>query len=159
MSEHFSLDPPEFSKLLAAAGQARAQESVSWAWDWQALASRLKSELRAQLMAWSSVMSLPPPSAAELCHTSLAQSPGRGFGWGARVMSAGLKLCSPLFISVPLRPFLGPNTSLLGTAEPFPGLSHQKVARQVQAVCVCVRGENVMGVGVRECVCECGRGL
>ena len=79
-------------------------------------------------------MSALPPSAAELRHTSLAQSPARGFGWRARVMSVGLKLCSPLFISVPLWLFLGPNTSLLGTAEPFPGLSHLKVARQAWAV-------------------------
>lgn len=92
-------------------------------------------------------MCVLPPSAAELRHTSLAQSPARGFGWRARVMSAGLKLCSPLFISVPLWPFLGPNTSLLETAESFPGLSHQKGARlawgfmlvqESVSVCVCV---------------------
>lgn len=91
--------------------------------------SSLKSELRAQPVAWSLVICVLPPSAAELRHTSLAQSPARGFGWRVRVMSAGLKLCSPLFISISLWPFLGPNTSLLATAESFPGLSYPKVAR------------------------------
>lgn len=117
--------------------------------------SSLKSELRAQPVAWSLVMCVLPPSAAELRHTSLAQSPARGFGWRARVMSAGLKLCSPLFISIPLWPFLGPNTSLLTTAESFPGLSHQRVARLAWGFIfgqesVCVRVGEV--VRVRLCV-------
>lgn len=101
-------------------------------------------------------MCVLPPSAAELRHTSLAQSPARGFGWRARVMSAGLKLCSPLFISIPLWPFLGPNTSLLGIAESFPGLSHQKVARlawgfMLVQESVCVGG----GSCESDTVCEC----
>lgn len=98
--------------------------------------SSLKSELRAQPVAWSLVMSVLPPSAAEPRHTSLAPSPGRGFGWRARVMSAGLKLCS-LFISVPLWPFLGPNTSLFENVESFPGLLDQEVAGQAWG-CMCV---------------------
>lgn len=109
--------------------------------------SSLKSELRAQPVAWSLVICVLPPSAAELCHTSLAQSPARGFGWRVRVMSAGLKLCSPLFISISLWPFLGPNTSLLATAESFPGLSYPKVARLAWGFML-----------VQESVCKCGRG-